>query len=165
MIPKNYRLGRQRFVECLISPLGSDALRLFDASSQRRTPRSSLALMLGFAVVLWGVQYKLSLYCCEATHRTIPAAKLLSESERPISSVQLEGLLAAGRPLSIIVRQSFSNASIALLAAERPVAAYQSTRMPREVDQNASRFLHMVSSNPRAPPIPIGLPNRLSLNN
>lgn len=51
------------------------------------TDRKSLAhllfVLLGLAVVLWGIQYKLSLYRSATVQRSIPTAKLLSQKERP----------------------------------------------------------------------------------
>jgi hypothetical protein len=155
MIPKDYSLGRQRFIECLIWPLGRDALRLFDTSSQRRSPRSLLALMLGFAVFLWGVQYKLSLYCSEATQRTIPAAKLLSETEQLISSAQLNRFLAVGRPLSIATRKPIHGASIAATEDVRLSHFVRSVEMWQQFYQAATCFPRLIQSNPRAPPITV----------
>jgi hypothetical protein len=153
MILKNYGLGRQRFIERLIWPFGRGALRLFDAPSQRNSPKSLLALMLGFAVFLWGVQYKLSLYYSEATQRAIPAAKLLSESEQPISSVQLDRFLAVGHPLSAAARKPIHDASIAATEDVHLSHFDRSVEMWQQCYQAATCFPRLIQSNPRAPPI------------
>lgn len=63
----------------------SGRLLRFDCATRRTTPAFLLA-MLAFAVFFWGLRYKLSLYRSETTQRPSPAAKLLSQRERPIVS-------------------------------------------------------------------------------
>ena len=43
-------------------------------------------MLLACTVVFWGVQYKVSLYRSPAAQRSIPAAKLLSQDERPCTT-------------------------------------------------------------------------------
>jgi hypothetical protein len=48
-------------------------------------------LMLAMAVFVWGLQYKLSLYHGkDAVSHSAPAAKLLSEKERPVTALALD---------------------------------------------------------------------------
>jgi hypothetical protein len=110
---------------------------------------------VGFAVFLWGVQYKLSLYCSETTQRSIPAAKLLSESERPISITQIEKLLAANRPLSFATRNATHETSIGAMEAVRLPIPDASLGSRQQLYHAATCYLHSIQSNPRAPPIAV----------
>jgi hypothetical protein len=49
--------------------------------------------MLSFAVFVWGLQYKVSLYHSLAAQHSIPAAKLLSQRERPLTHKSAERLM------------------------------------------------------------------------
>jgi hypothetical protein len=71
----------------------------FGSPTRRKSPALLVFLLLGFTVFLWGIQYKLSLYRSEAVQRAIPAAKLLSQKERPSSSVTLAESLLPVRSL------------------------------------------------------------------
>lgn len=55
----------------------------------------TIALLLAFAVSGWGLHYKLSLYSSTALKGRGPAAKLLSQKERPVAASQLEQLAVA----------------------------------------------------------------------
>jgi hypothetical protein len=155
MTLKNCTPADRKFIERPIGPSGRGVLRLFDASSQRNSPKSLLALMLGFAVFLWGVQYKLSLYCSEATRRAIPAAKLLSEAEQPISSARLDRFLAVGRPLSAATRKPIRDASIAAMEDVRFSHFDRAVEIRQQLYQAATCFPRLIQSHPRAPPITV----------
>jgi hypothetical protein len=111
--------------------------------------------MLGFAVFLWGVQYKLSLYCSEATQRTIPAAKLLSETEQPISGTQLNRFLAVGNPLSVAARKPIPDVSIATTEGIHLSNFDRSGEMWQQLYQAAMCLPRLIQSHPRAPPITV----------
>ena len=55
-------------------------------------------LMLLFAVPFWGLQYKLSLYHSIGEDHSMPAAKLLSEKERPVATPHLNRLAPPAAP-------------------------------------------------------------------
>src|ERR1700743_793038 len=77
----------------------SSALLKFDHTNRVKSPAFLFFTMLSFAVFLWGIQYKLSLYHSEVAQRAVPVAKLLSQKERPSFSTQLEHFLLTGHPL------------------------------------------------------------------
>lgn len=54
----------------------------------------SLALLLSLTVFLWGLNYKVSLYYAQTSRHAVPAAKLLSQRERPQSVGAIEHLLS-----------------------------------------------------------------------
>src|ERR1035437_9990026 len=68
-----------------------------DTTTRRRMPALVVILLLAFAVSFWGLQYKLSLYHARAAHPAAPAAKLLSQRERPLANRLLEILPPSGR--------------------------------------------------------------------
>lgn len=141
------------FIEYPPYLLGHSTVFQFDRLARRSLLASLLVLMLGFAVFWGGLKYKLSLYLSEDAQRAIPAAKLLSESERSISNVQIERLLTASHTLRTVVRKPFHNASAALHADVRPVVFDQSETVQQYLDPDASQRLHIIRSNPRAPPV------------
>jgi hypothetical protein len=59
----------------------------------------TLTVLLAFCVFQWGLHYKLSLYHVVANEQSRPAAKLLSQRERPVASVHTEGFLLSGSPI------------------------------------------------------------------
>lgn len=61
--------------------------------TRHKTPAMFLFLLLGLAVFLWGLQYKLSLYQSEAAQRAVPAAKLLSQKEWTLANAGKRSLV------------------------------------------------------------------------
>jgi hypothetical protein len=57
----------------------------------------ALAVILGLAVFLWGLHYKLSLYGSVASQHATPAVKLLSPKEHTVPSGQIERRLGSGQ--------------------------------------------------------------------
>jgi hypothetical protein len=90
-----------------------------DSTTRQKSPALILAVALSFAVFLWGLQYKVSLYYSAAAQRAIPAAKLLSQRERPLASAALERLTHAGLPLTAFAGRSLHDA-----VAELPANMY-----------------------------------------
>jgi len=72
--------------------------------TRRMAPAMLLFLLLGLAVFLSGLGYKLSLYRSEASQRAVPAAKLLSQKERASASAN-ERLFARGRFVPTVPRE------------------------------------------------------------
>ena len=70
-------------------------LRHREGTIWRGSPVLVMALaLMSLAVFTWGLQYKLSLYkASEQAKPTIPAAKLLSQKERPAVAVQVQHAL------------------------------------------------------------------------
>ena len=124
------------------------------STTRRTSPALMLAVALSFAVFLWGLQYKVSLYYSEAAQHAIPAAKLLSQRERPLASAPLERLTHAGLPLA-----TFTGKSLHGIVAELPANAYlealnrpgELLRTPRSPGASESRKFSPTA--PRAPPI------------
>jgi len=73
---------------------------VLDSKSRYGRPAWSIALVLAFAVSIWGLHYKLSLYHPPAAHAGRPEAKLLSQKERPAAATRVEQL-AAGNSADI----------------------------------------------------------------
>jgi hypothetical protein len=68
------------------------------ANMRHPSPAWRLALLLALAVSVWGLHYKLSLYYPPSKGVRGPAARLLSQKERPVACAQLEQALAFGKP-------------------------------------------------------------------
>jgi len=68
----------------------ADARPALIESTRRKSLAHLLFVLLGVAVILWGIQYKLSLYRSVAVQRAIPVAKLLSQKERLSTSIVKE---------------------------------------------------------------------------
>jgi hypothetical protein len=83
-----------------------------NSPTRRAAPALFFVLMLAFAVCFWGLHYKLSLYHLGATQTASPAAKLLSQKERPTTP----GNLDSARPTSL-QPQSFTLFSVFLIAS------------------------------------------------
>ncbi|HXE08121.1 MAG TPA: hypothetical protein VN612_09500 [Acidobacteriaceae bacterium] len=86
------------------------------------SPCWAIALLLAFAVSVWGLHYKLSLYQPSASKAHAPAAKLLSQKERPAAAVYLEA--GTDKPSNPVLFGSAPNAfatlRVAALAGKRP---------------------------------------------
>jgi hypothetical protein len=125
-----------------------------DTTTRRRMPALVVILLLAFAVSFWGLQYKLSLYHARATHPAAPAAKLLSQNERPRANRLLERLSSSGRSFAQATRANIWSASAAL-----PANAYRTgLRGAKERDGGAQTPQTACSqrvslTGPRAPPI------------
>lgn len=77
-----------------------------------KTRRTPIRLIVGviclvIAVFVWGVQYKKSLYDAPGSlSAAMPHAKLLSQKERPVSSVDLESLWVVPQPIESAISGS-----------------------------------------------------------
>lgn len=113
--------------------------------------------MLALAVCLWGTHYKLSLYHPSAAHQG-PAAKLLSQKERPVASVQIEGSLAvdAGSGQAFAPRfQRILSHALSALPSNTVQEMLQQLRILHGLQEDSYRlpFRSLRQSAPRAPPI------------
>jgi hypothetical protein len=125
-----------------------------DTTTRRRMPALVVILMLAFAVSFWGLQYKLSLYHARVAHPAAPAAKLLSQNERPRANRLLERLSSSGRPFARATRANIWSAAAALPAN----AQRTGLRGLKERDGGAETPRMACSwqvslTGPRAPPI------------
>jgi hypothetical protein len=111
-------------------------------------------VLLAFAVSFWGLHYKLSLYHPPAVHARGPAAKLLSQKERPSVGAQVEQAHAAGKPLAAgghpTVAHAFAAWVLVTLTGRLP-----GHQIPREAQEDRHRLPLAPTrpSSPRAPPI------------
>jgi hypothetical protein len=112
-----------------------------------------LAVLLGSAVFLWGLGYKLSLYQPVAAHHSEPAARLLSQKERPAAVLHVDRLLRGGKSPHHPGPQTFSPTDMARLdhlhlevAGEPGALTRPSTPLPQQPQR-------ITGSSPRAPPI------------
>ena len=124
-----------------------------DTTTRRRMPALVVILLLAFAVSFWGLQYKLSLYHARVAHPAVPAAKLLSQNERPRANRLLERLSSSGRPFAQATRANIWSAAAALPAdADRT-----GLRGAKERDGGATSRIacswQVSLTGPRAPPI------------
>lgn len=122
-------------------------------TSRRRPSSLTLAVLLGSAVFFWGLGYKLSLYQPAAATHSEPAARLLSQKERPAPVLHLDRLFRSGKALHHPSPRILSPTDLARLdpvqleASGTPAAlAGPSTSSP-PLPQRITR------SSPRAPPI------------
>jgi hypothetical protein len=124
-----------------------------DTTTRRRLPALAVILMLAFAVSFWGLQYKLSLYHARAAHPAAPAAKLLSQNERPRANRLLERLSSSGRPFAQATRANIWSAAAALPANTDRTGL----RGAKERDGGATSRIacswQVSLTGPRAPPI------------
>jgi len=129
----------------------SSALLKFVRTNRIKSPALLLFTMLSFAVFLWGIQYKLSLYHSEVVRRAVPVAKLLSQKERPSFSTQLERFLLTEHPVPKAPSRNF------FTTQESPTQFAISIRLERTVrlpDCGPTPKPHDIDlSSPRAPPI------------
>ena len=116
---------------------------------RQRLPAWTIALLLAVAVSFWGIGYKVSLYH-PAVQRTYPAAKLLSQKERPAQS---EESVVAGKPIAEAIHHSvLAHAVVALTPA---LQITQTARCSHLDLQKCTRLLPLHSlrqSTPRPPP-------------
>ena len=124
------------------------------STTRRKSPALMLAMALAFAVFVWGLQYKVSLYYSAAAQHAIPAAKLLSQRERPLASAPLERRTLDGLPLA-----AFTGKSLHGTVADLPANAHLETmdrsgeRLRTQASFRASDSRHFSRIAPRAPPI------------
>ena len=125
-----------------------------DTTTRRRLPAWAVIVMLAFAVSFWGLQYKLSLYQTVAAHPAAPAAKLLSQKERPPASQHLERLLLSSRSFGKGPRTIVWNAVAAVAAnAHRTDLCGFDGQDGWEQITRAARWRAASPAGPRAPPI------------
>ena len=109
-------------------------------------------LMLGLAVFAWGLHYKLSLYRSAAAHQRQPAAKLLSQKERPSAVMRMERLLYHGLPAPVVTRRALAGTVAALPANGDAQPDRRGSRVEPEANPVAERFRYLDSFDPRGPP-------------
>jgi hypothetical protein len=109
--------------------------------------------MLAFAVSSWGLQYKLSLYHARGAHPAAPAAKLLSQKERPPANRLLENLPLSGHPFAQATRANTWGAAAALPAnAQRTGLCGPKERDGAAETSRMACSQHVSLTGPRAPP-------------
>jgi hypothetical protein len=124
------------------------------AKMRHSSPAWRLALLLALAVSVWGLHYKLSLYYPSATGVRGPAARLLSQKERPVASAQLDQALAIGKP-AISARHPAAKypAAISAIIAHGTSLSARWVLAPQEDGVPHSSFARFRPSSPRPPPV------------
>lgn len=129
-------------------------LQTFDTTTRRRLPALVVVAMLAIAVCCWGLQYKLSLYHAVGAHSAAPAAKLLTQKERPQTSGHLESLLLATRPVVRTAQTLLKNTFVELPAgASLTDLHWFGERSGWAETSGAVRQRSFLPAGPRAPPI------------
>lgn len=128
------------------------AIRL-ETKFPRSTPSWSIGLLLAFAVVFWGLHYKLSLYHPASLAAHAPAAKLLSQKERPTASVNPEQSVTTGKPVDPASHPTVAPMFVALVLVALAGLLY-GYWVFCEPNEDARRLPAIAAqSSPRAPPI------------
>jgi hypothetical protein len=128
-----------------------------ESKTRRRYPALALAVMLGLAVFMWGLHYKLSLYHAAGSHQTAPSAKLLSQKERPASSFKIESRVVAQYRPQFLSRAIPFHQHWAYLAALSPEVAGRFQKLLEAPPRCSTRQLwHNVCNSARPPP-PTGI--------
>jgi hypothetical protein len=127
-----------------------------DSKSRLKRPAWSVALLLALAVSVWGLHYKLSLYHPSSLHAHGPAAKLLSQKERPTASAQLEQNRAKRRPAASAHSPGIAH-SLAVVILTSPANMLQDGRVvPATHDGSRPQLpLSIRPSAARPPPITV----------
>jgi hypothetical protein len=113
----------------------------------------TLVATLACAVILWGLQSKLSLYHSAAVRSTAPVAKLLSQKERPVSTGYVEALLVSSRHIQNASLERFPTSPAALPVILHLHELRQSDVPVSLTSSRPLRWQHLSRSSPRAPPI------------
>ena len=124
-------------------------------AKQKTRKYSALTLVttLACAVILWGLQSKLSLYYSAGVRSTVPMAKLLSQKERPISTGHVETDLPSNRHILNASLERFPN-SLAALPANLHLNELRRSDEPVSLrSRRVLRWQHLSRTSPRAPPI------------
>ena len=125
----------------------------FDQTTRRRMPAWSVIVTLALAVSSWGLQYKLSLYHAAGVRHSMPAAKLLSQKERPVASSLPEASLLAGQPVGHATHPIVPDHFAALPANAYLEAQRSSEEPPASPVARALPRLLVSPAGPRAPPV------------
>ena len=130
-------------------------LHTIDMTTRRTPPALFFVLMLAFAVCFWGLHYKLSLYHFRtAAHG--PAAKLLTQKERPSSNHLDSAYPASPQTQSPTLFPIFLIAAIAVGMGCAPSNSIWTTIT--NINCRQQSCVHSFCFLPRPPPAP-PLPN------
>lgn len=112
-----------------------------------------LFVLLGLSVILWGIQYKLSLYRSPATRRANPVARLLSQKERDAAKVGESFSLPQKQPLfPALTLPAFS--ALPQWSWAQSSGLLRLPFMPAE-HRNPALAVAFRRFSPRAPPAPV----------
>lgn len=126
----------------------------FGGTTRHKYPALLLAVMLGFAVFFWGLQYKLSLYHAAGAPPCAPAAKLLSQRERASCTIQLERAIRARRPVHEGSSGSLLHMPVSDVADAYLVAGLETGSVAAGfIATHAAERWRTTLCGPRAPPI------------
>ena len=124
---------------------------------ERKTRRkySALALVatVACALILWGLQSKLSLYHSASAQSGVPIAKLLSQRERPVSTGRVEAPLFSLQSFHRALHRNFPGGVGALAANLQRRDLQPSEAFVQLENFPAPRQQRRTRTSPRAPPI------------
>ena len=120
-----------------------------------RRKYSALALVatVACALILWGLQSKLSLYHSASVESGVPIAKLLSQKERPVSTGRLNAPLSSVQPFHQALHRNFPGdvGALAVGLQQRDLQSSEAFVQPESFPAPPQQRLTRTS--PRAPPI------------
>jgi hypothetical protein len=124
---------------------------IVDSPTRRTAPTCFLVLMLALAVLAWGVRYKLSLYHATTNRVTAPAAKLLSQKERPASSSDVNSAYIVSA--DSWSRNSHPKILIPAITFGLCIVLFVWTRNHSAQDESLAQYhAHWLACLPRPPP-------------
>jgi hypothetical protein len=113
----------------------------------------ALVTMVACALILWGLQSKLSLYHSASVESGVPIAKLLSERERPVSTGRAEAPLLLVQPFHRALHRNFPGAVGALAASLQRRDLQSSEAFVQPESSPTLPQQRLTRTTPRAPPI------------
>jgi hypothetical protein len=130
---------------------------ILEVKTRRRYPALALAALLCLAVFMWGLHYKLSLYHTAGSHQTAPAAKLLSQKERPAASFKIENRVAFQCRPQFLSHAIPFHQHWAFLTAVSPEVAGRLQKLLEVPPKRSTRQLWHTICNSARPPPPIAI--------
>ena len=125
-------------------------------STSRHTAQTLILGVLGIAVFVWGLHYRISLYQSEVAQRSVPAARLFSQKQRAVLGTPPEKRLRQGRPVPDSNQQVLSHTVAALPSNANGAAANgQFEAIAQQPNLSQPRLRLLILPNLRGPPIAI----------
>jgi hypothetical protein len=124
-------------------------------STPRHTAQTLILGVLGLAVFVWGLHYKISLYQSEAAQRSVPAARLFSQKERPVAGTQMEKRLRPGQLVAKFTHRVLGDTVAALPLNAHASAKTNTETIAGQSNPGGPHLQHLILADLRGPPIAI----------
>jgi hypothetical protein len=125
-------------------------------STPRHKAQTLILGVLGLAVFVWGLHYKISLYQSEAVQRSVPAARLFSQKPRPALGTHPEKRFRLGRSVPGWGQHVLTRTVGALMPSVNGTAANgQIDAVAQQPNLGGPHFQHVTLPDLRGPPIAI----------